>query len=246
MASWKRQKGHQQEVGCVPRQNSRKRLHEIGRESFCHGSSRLLAVRSKPQYPRMLQSATAISGQKPTADLLLTFPSDIRVDKVLQPTTSLQYVRALGRAWQRCWEARAFTRDGAPTHERVDVHRPGNGTPKQAPGGIAPGWQTEHDEAEFRDLVATADRLRVNLADFNALHFGPSSLRRLQSARKYAGRKRRRQSASAPESAVALHFGWYNFASYLSTLTIQWLPLRPPQAQPRQLLSAAHQPANIP
>jgi hypothetical protein len=100
--------------------------------------------------------------------------------------------------------------------------------------------------AEFRDLVATADRLRVNLADFNALHFGPSSLRRLQSARKYAGRKRRRQSASAPESAVALHFGWYNFASYLSTLTIQWLPLRPPQAQPRQLLSAAHQPANIP
>jgi hypothetical protein len=147
MASWKRQKGHQQEVGCVPRQNSRKRLHEIGRESFCHGSSRLLAVRSKPQYPRMLQSATAISGQKPTADLLLTFPSDIRVDKVLQPTTSLQYVRALGRAWQRCWEPRAFTRDGAPTHERVDVHRPGNGTPKQAPGGIAPGWQTEHDDA---------------------------------------------------------------------------------------------------
>jgi hypothetical protein len=33
--------------------------------------------------------------------------------------------------------------------------------------------------AEFRDLVAIADRLMVNLADFNALHFGPSrSLRR--------------------------------------------------------------------
>ena len=27
--------------------------------------------------------------------------------------------------------------------------------------------------AEFHDLVATADRLIVNLADFNALHFGP-------------------------------------------------------------------------
>ena len=75
MANWKRQKGHQQEVGCVPRQNSRKRLHEIGRESFCHGISRLLAVRLKPQYPRILQSATAISGQKPTADLMLIFVS---------------------------------------------------------------------------------------------------------------------------------------------------------------------------
>ena len=35
---------------------------------------------------------------------------------------------------------------------------------------------------EFRVLVATADRLMVNLADFNALHFGPSKLRRLKSA----------------------------------------------------------------
>jgi hypothetical protein len=61
MASGKRQKGYQQEVGCVPRQNSRKRLHEIGRESFCHGISWLLAVRLKAQYPRMLQSATALA-----------------------------------------------------------------------------------------------------------------------------------------------------------------------------------------
>jgi hypothetical protein len=46
--------------------------------------------------------------------------------------------------------------------------------------------------AEFRDLVATADRLRVNLADFDALHFGPSSLRRLQSARKFARAKEKK------------------------------------------------------
>jgi len=41
-------------------------------------------------------------------------------------------------------------------------------------------------QAEFRDLVAIADRLMVNLADFYALHFGPSSLRRLKSARESA------------------------------------------------------------
>ena len=47
-------------------------------------------------------------------------------------------------------------------------------------------------QAEFRDLVAIADRLMVNLADFNALHFGPSSLRRLKSARKYARAKEKK------------------------------------------------------
>jgi len=103
MASWKRQKGHQQEVGCVPHQNSRKRLQKIGRESFCHGISRLLAVRLKPQYPRMPQTATAISGQKPTADLLLTFPCDIRVDKMLQPTTSVQYQSAEEHVFVGIW-----------------------------------------------------------------------------------------------------------------------------------------------
>ncbi len=34
---------------------------------------------------------------------------------------------------------------------------------------------------EFHDLVATADCLMVNLADFNALQFGPSKLRCLKS-----------------------------------------------------------------
>jgi hypothetical protein len=47
-------------------------------------------------------------------------------------------------------------------------------------------------QAEFRDLVATADRLMVNLADFNALHFGPSSIRRLKDARKSAWAKEKK------------------------------------------------------
>ena len=49
-------------------------------------------------------------------------------------------------------------------------------------------------QAEFRDLVAIADRLMVNLADFNALHFGPgpSSRRRLKSARKAARAKEKK------------------------------------------------------
>jgi hypothetical protein len=34
--------------------------------------------------------------------------------------------------------------------------------------------------------------LMVNLADFNALHFGPSSLRRLQSAREFARAKEKK------------------------------------------------------
>jgi hypothetical protein len=46
--------------------------------------------------------------------------------------------------------------------------------------------------AEFRDLAAIADRLMVNLADFNALHFGPSSIRRLKSAREYARAKEKK------------------------------------------------------
>lgn len=37
---------------------------------------------------------------------------------------------------------------------------------------------------EFRRTVKVVDRLMVNLTDFNALHFEPSSLRRLKSPTK--------------------------------------------------------------
>jgi hypothetical protein len=45
---------------------------------------------------------------------------------------------------------------------------------KRLGGLLRVGRLNTMTRAEFRDLVATADRLMVNLADFNALHFGPS------------------------------------------------------------------------
>jgi hypothetical protein len=60
---------------------------------------------------------------------------------------------------------------------------------KRLGGLLRVGRLNTMTRAEFRDLVATADRLMVNFADFNALHFGPSSLRRRKSAPKSARAK---------------------------------------------------------
>jgi hypothetical protein len=65
---------------------------------------------------------------------------------------------------------------------------------KRLGGLLRVGRLNTMTQAEFRDLVAIADRLMVNLADFNALHFGPSSLRRLKSARKYARAKEKKST----------------------------------------------------
>jgi hypothetical protein len=63
---------------------------------------------------------------------------------------------------------------------------------KRLGGLLRVGRLNTMTRVEFRDLVATANRLMVNLADFNALHFGPSTLRRLKNvARSSLARHRR-------------------------------------------------------
>lgn len=70
---------------------------------------------------------------------------------------------------------------------------------KRLGGLLRVGRLNTMTRAEFHDLVATADRLKVNLADFNALYFGPSNLRRLKSDResaRVAGPERKRSIPS--------------------------------------------------
>lgn len=60
---------------------------------------------------------------------------------------------------------------------------------KKLHGLLRVGRLNTMTRAEFHEMVTVADRLKVNLADFNALHFGPSSLRRLKNvARSSPGR----------------------------------------------------------
>jgi hypothetical protein len=67
---------------------------------------------------------------------------------------------------------------------------------KRLGGLLRVGRLNTMTRAEFRDLVTIADRLMVNLADFNALHFGPSSLWRLTSFRKSAQTRGAKQHES--------------------------------------------------
>jgi hypothetical protein len=59
---------------------------------------------------------------------------------------------------------------------------------------------------EFRRVAGVIDRLSVNLADFNVLHFGPSNLRHPKSpikASKAAGQARRKKSRKKPGAKSA-------------------------------------------
>ena len=47
---------------------------------------------------------------------------------------------------------------------------------------------------EFRHIVTVMGRLMVNLTDFNAVHFGPSSLRHRKSAAKASAEARKRKA----------------------------------------------------
>ena len=68
---------------------------------------------------------------------------------------------------------------------------------KRLGGLLRVGRLNTMTRAEFHELVAIADRLMVNLADFSALHFGPSSLRRLKSARESDRVKKKKASRGA-------------------------------------------------
>jgi len=59
---------------------------------------------------------------------------------------------------------------------------------------------------EFRHIVKVVDRLMVNLTDFNAVHFGPSSLRHRKRSIKatMAAGKARKLKAKARKKTTAL------------------------------------------
>lgn len=75
---------------------------------------------------------------------------------------------------------------------------------KRLGGLLRVGRLNTMTRAEFHELVATADRLMVNLADFSALHFGPSNLQRLKSDRESAQGGRARAQALNSEQRMAI------------------------------------------